>query len=122
MSAHRAQFRRRASLVIASLALPGIVHGCSSPTSPPVPPGGGHTLSLSFETFQQTIDPILTQHGCDTVAGGDCHGGGINGSLRLSPPGAKDAQFDFDQVRLQVSATAVDGLETMRPPSQQAAE
>jgi hypothetical protein len=59
---------------------------------------------LSFEQFEQTVEPILIAHGCD--AAGDCHGGGIRGTLELSPPGAKDARFDFDQVVLQVSATA----------------
>ena len=58
---------------------------------------------LSFAEFQATIEPILVQRGCDSVAGGDCHGGGIQGTFRLSPPGAKDVQYDFDQAKLQVS-------------------
>ena len=40
--------------------------------------------------------------GCD--AEGDCHGGGIRGTLQLSPPTAKDAHYDFAQVSLQVTA------------------
>jgi len=93
---------RAASWMLVVCALPGVVHGCSSPTEPPPPPGGGHTLTLSYDQFAQSVEPVLVQHGCD--AGGDCHGGGIRGSLELSPQDAKDVQFDFDQVVLQVSA------------------
>ncbi len=95
--------RRVASLAIAVCVLTGVVQGCSTPTTPPAPPGGGQTLILSFEQFEQTVSPVLVQHGCDAV--GDCHGGGIRGSLQLSPPGAKDLRFDFDQVVLQVWAS-----------------
>jgi len=87
------------ALFALSLGLPG----CSSPTAPPAPPGGGQRLVLSFDQFQQTVEPVLVRQGCD--AGGDCHGGGIRGTLELSPQGAKDVQFDFDQVALQVYAT-----------------
>jgi hypothetical protein len=83
-------------------ALPGVVHGCSSPTEPVQPPGGGQRLTLSYAQFEASVEPVLVQHGCD--AGGDCHGGGIRGSFELSPQGAKNVQFDFDQVGLQVSA------------------
>lgn len=55
---------------------------------------------LSFSQFQQAVEPILVRQGCDAT--GDCHGGGIRGTLQLSPPGAKDEQYDFDQVVLQV--------------------
>lgn len=97
----RTGFRRAAApLALALSVLPGVVQGCSSPTAPPAPPGGGQTLALSFEQFELAVQPVLTQHGCDAV--GDCHGGGIRGSLQLSPPGAKDPRFDFDQVSLQV--------------------
>ena len=102
MPRHRAGTRRAASLMLVVCTLPGVVHGCSSPTEPPPPPGGGQTLNLSYEQFEQSVEPVLVQHGCD--AGGDCHGGGIRGSLELSPQGAKDVRFDFDQVVLQVSA------------------
>lgn len=81
------------------LALPAVVMGCASPTEPPSPPGGGQSLALSYAEFGQAIEPILTRHGCD--AGGDCHGGGIRGTLELSPASAKDTLFDF----LQVSGT-----------------
>ena len=84
--------------------MPGVVQGCSSPTAPPQPPGGGQTLVLDFDQFAQTVEPLLVAHGCDAT--GDCHGGGIRGSLELSPPGAKSTQFDFDQVVLQVSASS----------------
>jgi hypothetical protein len=85
------------------LALPLVLSGCSQPTSPPPPPGGGATLLLSYDHFTESVEPVLTRHGCD--AGGDCHGGGIRGTLELSPQGAKNLRFDFDQISLQVSAT-----------------
>jgi hypothetical protein len=91
---------RLAALLIA-LSLPAA--GCATPSEPPEPPSGGQELNLSFAQFEASVEPILTQQGCDAV--GDCHGGGIRGSLQLSPPDAKDVQFDFDQVALQVSAS-----------------
>lgn len=89
-----------ASLLI---ALPAFHYGCRAPSEPPSPPSGGLQLALNFEQFEATVEPILIAQGCD--AEGDCHGGGIRGSLQLSPPAAKDARFDFDEVVLQVSAT-----------------
>ncbi len=103
MSAHRRVRRTIAPLALVLSVLPGVVQGCSPPTAPPDPPGGGQTLVLDFARFEQTVEPVLVAHGCDAT--GDCHGGGIRGSLELSPPGAKDARFDFDQVVLQVSAS-----------------
>jgi len=103
VSGHRRIQRSVAPLALALSVLPGVVQGCSSPTAPPQPPGGGQRLILDFAQFEQAVEPVLVTHGCD--AAGDCHGGGIRGSLELSPPGAKDVQFDFDQVVLQVSAT-----------------
>jgi hypothetical protein len=96
---------RHAALPLALLlsAAPAVVQGCSSPTAPPAPPGGGHTLPLSRTGFEQNVEPVLVRQGCDAT--GDCHGGGIRGTLALSPPGAKDVQFDFDQVSLQVSTS-----------------
>lgn len=102
MSARMGFRRTAAPLALVLSVLPGVVQGCSSPTAPPAPPGGGQTLALSFEQFELTVEPVLVKHGCDVE--GDCHGGGIRGSLELSPPGAKDARFDFAQVSLQVSA------------------
>jgi hypothetical protein len=106
--------RRTAWLVIAVTTLPGVVHGCSSPTAPPAPPGGGQHLALSFEDFESNVEPVLVRHGCDAT--GDCHGGGIRGSLELSPPDAKDARFDFDQVSLQVSASAPESSAILTEP------
>jgi Cu/Ag efflux pump CusA len=83
---------RHAALPLALLlsAAPAVVQGCSSPTAPPAPPGGGHTLPLSHTGFEQNVEPVLVRQGCDAT--GDCHGGGIRGTLALSPPGAKDVQ------------------------------
>ena len=106
MARHPAITRRTASWMLVVCALPGVVHGCSTPTDPAPPPGGGQALHLSYDGFAQSVEPVLAQHGCD--AGGDCHGGGIRGTLALSPQNAKDIRFDFDQVSLQVSATDPD--------------
>jgi hypothetical protein len=101
MSANRVDIRNGRCAVALLLALPTLGYGCSTPTAPAPPPGGGGSLNLDFAMFQQSVEPVLMQKGCD--AEGDCHGGGIRGSLQLSPPGAKDDQFDFDQVVLQTS-------------------
>lgn len=93
--------RRSAAVVIALITLPAVVQGCQRPMAPVDPPGGGQRWVLSFAAFEQTVAPVLTRRGCD--AGGDCHGGGIRGSYELSPAGAKNARFDFDQSSLQVS-------------------
>jgi hypothetical protein len=90
-------------MALAAIALSGAAHGCSTPTTAPQPPGGGQTLHLSYDAFAQTVEPVLSRHGCD--AGGDCHGAGIRGALRLSPQTAKDVRFDFDQVVLETSAS-----------------
>jgi hypothetical protein len=103
MPSSRSRCLKGAALAVATLALPGVLHGCSSPTEPPPPAGGGQQLDLSFEQFEQSVDSILIRHGCDAT--GDCHGGGIRGSFELSPPGAKDVRFDFDQASLQVLAS-----------------
>lgn len=103
MSATRSASGTRRWIGVALAALPLAHAGCTTPTKPAPPPGGGTQTTLSFATFEQTVEPILVRQGCD--AEGDCHGGGIRGTLELSPPGAKDAQFDFDQVVLQVSVS-----------------
>ena len=87
-------------------ALPGALLGCAAPTSPPAPPGGGTPLHLDYATFASAVEPILVAHGCD--AGGDCHGGGIRGTLQLSPETAKDTLYDFRQVSLQVTSNFPD--------------
>ncbi len=111
---HAGRGRRAASLVITALTLPGVVHGCSSPTAPPDPPGGGTQIVLSYDEFVQTVSPVLEQNGCSAT--GDCHGGGIRGTLELSPPNAKNLQFDFEQASLQVSATDRDASPILTEP------
>ncbi|NOT34270.1 MAG: hypothetical protein HOP12_08895 [Candidatus Eisenbacteria bacterium] len=101
-------------MILASLVLPGVVHGCSSPTEPPAPPSGGQQVVLSYALFQSSVEPVITRHGCD--AEGDCHGGGIRGTLELSPPGAKNAQFDYNQLSLQVWATALESSPILTEP------
>src|SRR5690349_23313784 len=87
-------------MIAVTLALAVGSQGCSAPTRPPVPPSGGQSVTLDYATFASNVEPILVEHGCDAT--GDCHGGGIRGTLALSPPSAKDVHFDFDQVSLQV--------------------
>jgi hypothetical protein len=88
---------------LALLVLPGALDGCSSPTQP-APPGGGQSVVYSYDEFAANVEPVLIRQGCDAT--GDCHGGGIRGTFALSPPGAKDTRYDFDQAVLQVSATS----------------
>jgi hypothetical protein len=114
MPSPSAHGRRLASLAVALLALPGALHGCSSPTGPPPPPGGGERLVLDFDRFAADVEPVLRRHGCD--AGGDCHGGGIRGTLELSPAHAKDVRFDFEQVALQVWASNRDRSPILTEP------
>lgn len=106
--------RRMLGLAPALLALSGVVHGCVSPAAPAKPPGGGQRLVLSLDGFTATVSPVLERNGCD--AGGDCHGGGIRGTLQLSPATAKDVQFDFDQVSLQVYPSARDSSPILTRP------
>ncbi len=114
MSRNPDSLRRGAAIMIALLTLPGALQGCSSPTAPPPPPGGGVSPPLSFERFESDVAPVLMNRGCD--AEGDCHGGGIRGTLQLSPASAKDLRFDFDQVVLQVSATSPDESPILTEP------
>jgi hypothetical protein len=103
-----------AGLMLAVCAVPALVQGCASPTAPPAPPGGGTTLLLSYSEFEARVEPVLVRQGCD--AGGDCHGGGIRGSFALSPAGAKDPRFDFDQSSLQISVTERDSSRLLTQP------
>lgn len=96
------------------LVLPGALLGCASPVAPPPPPGGGATLHLDYAEFASAVEPILIARGCD--AGGDCHGGGIRGTLALSPASAKDPNFDFAQVALQVMASDPDHSPILTEP------
>lgn len=93
---------------------PLVALGCVSPTAPPAPPSGGHAFSPSYAGFVATVEPVLQRHGCD--AGGDCHGGGPRGALELSPSGAKNTRFDFDQVSLQVNPATPDSSRILTKP------
>lgn len=114
MSSQHGSIRRGVAVVIALLTLPGALQGCSGPTAPPEPPGGGTTVTLDFGRFEAEVSPVLMAHGCD--AEGDCHGGGIRGTFQLSPATAKNTRFDFDQASLQVSATAPDRSALLTEP------
>ena len=94
--------------------LPGALLGCATPVAPPAPPSGGTALHLDYATFAGAVEPIHIEHGCD--AGGDCHGGGIRGTLQLSPQTAKDTLFDFHQVSLQVTSNAPDQSPILTAP------
>ena len=106
--------RRSTAIAFALAALSGVVHGCSTPTQPAPPPAGGRSLDLNYDQFVAQVEPIIVHHGCDAV--GDCHGGGIRGSLQLSPPSAKNPRYDFDQVALEVSAYTPDSSLILTKP------
>jgi len=106
--------RRRAAAALGLIALAGAAHGCVSPSAPPAPPSGGHVLALSYPTFRDSISPILERQGCD--AGGECHGGGIRGTLELSPTSAKNIPYDYDQVVLQVDPVERDSSAILTRP------
>jgi len=101
-------------MALVLLALPAGLYACQSPTAPPSPPGGGQVLVLDFNELQQKVEPVLTRQGCDAT--GDCHGGGIRGTFQLSPPGAKNVRFDFDQSSLQTTITPRDSSAILRMP------
>ena len=103
MQTSRARGSLGAAKVLALVALPATLLGCGGPAAPPLAPSGGQQLVLSYDQFGLSVEPVLMRRGCDATA--DCHGGGIRGTLQLSPPGAKNARFDFDQVVLQVLAS-----------------
>ena len=88
--------------------------GCVSPSAPPPPPSGGAAFHGDASAFASVIEPVLQRHGCD--AGGDCHGGGPRGALELSPSGAKNTRFDFDQVSLQVNPATPDSSRILTKP------
>jgi len=95
----RHDISRPHALACATLGL--FLAGCdhASPTAP-APPSGGRTYVLSYNHFTTQIEPILSGQGCDNL---NCHGGGIRGTFQLSPPGDKDASYDFKQTCLQVT-------------------
>ena len=115
-AARSAASRNRATVAtwVATLAAACPLAGCSMPTATPPPPGGGMRLVLGYAMFASSVEPVLGAHGCD--AAGDCHGGGIRGTLELSPPTAKDTLFDFDQVRLQVSPAVAESSDILLRP------
>ena len=88
------RFRTKLAVALAATASAG----CAGPSAPE-PPGGGEDYLLDFTQFQTSVAPVLVDAGCHA---GACHGGGIRGTLELSPPDALDPAFDFEQVRLQV--------------------
>ena len=104
----------RGGVLALLLVPPASLIGCTRPVAPIRPPSGGSTLALDYDEFALTVEPVLTQNGCD--AGGDCHGGGIRGTLELSPAGAKNVRFDFDQAVLQVSPTVRDSSRLLTKP------
>ena len=114
MFARNAKGRQSAAVALMLLPLAGVVHGCMSPTAPPTAPAGGQTLLLDYDQFAATVEPVLMRNGCD--ADGDCHGGGIRGTLELSPATAKDVRYDFDQVCFQVTAAPRDSSLILRKP------
>jgi hypothetical protein len=93
---------------------PLLAAGCVSPTAPPPPPAGGASTHLDYAAFAASVEPVLHRQGCD--AGGDCHGGGPRGAFALSPAGAKDIRFDFDQASLQVNAVTPDSSRLLTKP------
>ena len=87
---------------------------CASPTDAPEPPGGGLRYELSYESFVAEVSPVLHAAGCS--ASGDCHGGGIRGSYRLSSAEEEDLERDFEETRLQVFPFALDDSPLLRKP------
>ncbi|MEZ4650272.1 MAG: hypothetical protein R3E97_16110 [Candidatus Eisenbacteria bacterium] len=57
---------------------------------------------------------MLDAAGCS--AGGDCHGGGIRGSYRLSPIEEKDLELDFEETKLQVYPFDLDQSPLLKKP------
>jgi hypothetical protein len=106
-------------LGLALLGYPGLFSACRGVTEPPDPPGGGQTYFLGYPQFEATVAPVLSRQGCD--ADGDCHGGGIRGTLELSPPGDKDLAFDFAQVSLQVNGHDPEASPILTKPLAEAA-
>ena len=98
MRTHRAAF----ALLVGSTALAvAVTSGCErASTTDPDPPSGGQSFVLDYDVFAASINPILSNHGCDNTT---CHGGGIRGTFELSPSGDKNVTFDFQQSRMQVN-------------------
>jgi hypothetical protein len=76
-----------------------VMGGCTSPSDPVAPPGGGQEFVLDYAAYAADVAPVLEEYGCHAV---ECHGGGIRGTYELSPPDELDPAFDFEQTVLQV--------------------
>ena len=105
---------RRVAAGLMLLSLPAVVQGCNSPTSPAKPAGGGTRMVMDYDSYVANVAPVLHAKGCD--AEGDCHGGGIRGSLELSPASAKNLSFDFEQIVLQVRPAPRDSSPLLTEP------
>jgi len=103
-----------AAISLGGFALWALAQGCQSPTAPPAAPSGGQVLVLSYPMFVSQVEPRLERLGCDAT--GDCHGGGIRGTLQLSPPTAKDPAFDFNQCSTEVYPTMRDSSLLLTKP------
>ena len=86
--------------------------GCTSPSAPVDPPGGGQEFVLDFERFRDEVAPVLVDYGCHAA---QCHGGGIRGTYELSPDAA-DVAFDFEQTVLQVDPYAPEASPILTRP------
>ncbi len=104
---------------LAPVALLAASAGCVSPSQPPAAPSGGARIELSYAAYVADVAPVIARHGCD--ADGDCHGGGPRGTLELSPPTAKNARYDFDQLVLQVNPVERDSSSLLLRPLADAA-
>lgn len=95
---HRQTITRSVAYALALLGCALVACDRASPNDPD-PPTGGQKYVMSYEVFANTINPILSSHGCNNL---NCHGGGIRGTFELSPPSDKDPVFDYEQASLQV--------------------
>jgi hypothetical protein len=78
-----------------------------------LPPSGGANFVLDYAEFQDSVEPVLANYGCNSM---ECHGGGIRGTYQLSPPDAPNPAFDFDQSRLQVNPYSPDSSALLSMP------
>ncbi len=115
----RVQHPLAPALRLAPAVLLAASAGCVSPSQPPAAPTGGARIELSYAEYVANVAPVVTRHGCD--ADGDCHGGGPRGTLQLSPPTAKDAHYDFEQLTLQVNPVQRDSSALLLRPLADAA-
>jgi len=114
---HRVTMSRVGASSILALVAATIV-GCADPGTSPEPPGGGEEFALDYAQFAASVSPVLVDAGCHAAA---CHGGGIRGTLELSPAEALDPAFDFAQVRLQVDPWSPETSPILTKPLAEAA-